>query len=158
MPRRPAVQCDRVTVQSTVVCSVGSAFLSSGSTMGKVWKADEHPAIVSASGADSSTDYKPVANRKQLDQLFETLSTEHSIVTAQCLSHAAYQDFEAQIRRRGADSKAIGCCYFAVSAPSIILTSSKLLAIPKHCFANACTYDMIAHAHGMSARANRMRV
>ena len=100
-PRRPAVQSGRGTVRATVLRLVDSASLFSGHTFGRFTKADEHPAIVSASGASSSTDSTPVATRRQLDQLFETLSTEHSIVTAQCLSLADYEEFEDQILGRG---------------------------------------------------------
>jgi hypothetical protein len=113
MPRRPAVQCDRVTVSAAVLRFIDSASLFSGHTFDRLRKADEHPAVVSASGASSSTDSKPVATRRQLDQLFETLSTKHFIMTAQCLSHTEYQDFEAQID--GAGAEAIGYCYFTVS-------------------------------------------
>jgi hypothetical protein len=116
MPRSPAVQCGRVTVQATILRSVDSASLFSGHTFDRYKKADEHSAIVSASGA-SSADSKPT--RRQLDQLFETLSTKHSIMTAQCLSPADYEEFEDQMLGCGADSKAIGCCYFAVSTPTL---------------------------------------
>lgn len=81
--------------------------------MDKFLKADELHAIVSASGASSSTEKKLVA-RRQLDQLFETLSSKHSIMTAQCLSHDEYTKFRAQMLDAGLE--AIGCCYFAVSA------------------------------------------
>lgn len=56
MPRRPAVQCDRVTVRATVLGFGDSASLFSGHTFDRFTKADGHSAIVSAitSGASSA--------------------------------------------------------------------------------------------------------
>lgn len=77
---------------------------------------DERPAVVLPDRASGSASEAP-ATRRQLDQLFDTLSSKHNIRTAQCWSFSKYREFATPIYDD--TSEAIGCCYFTVSALTV---------------------------------------
>jgi hypothetical protein len=79
-------------------------------------ESEECPAIKSADGGSSGAS-TPTATRRQLDQLFGILATEKNILTAQCWSSADYREFAAPIYDHNVE--AIGCCYFAISEPTM---------------------------------------
>jgi hypothetical protein len=74
--------------------------------------AEQGPATMPADGASNSAS-RAAVSRRQLDQLFDILSSRHNLSTAQCWSFSDYCHFAAPIYDHSA--KTTGCCYFAVS-------------------------------------------